>query len=98
VNAVIEEFLRHIGTQHILTLHIREENAVGERTNREVDIGALTFDRTQSMIIVCVCLSFKRILNSSYNERTGISLLNFFLVMLLGRGLFLLPSERNASV
>ena len=48
VNAVIEEFLRHIGTQQILTLaYSKEENAIVERTNKEVNrhLRALTFDK-----------------------------------------------------
>jgi transposase InsO family protein len=103
VNAVIEEFLRHIGTQHILTLsYSKEENAIVERTNKEVNrhLRALTFDRnTVDDYRLCVPI-VQRILNSSYNERTGISPaeLLFGNAVKLDRGLFLTPSERNASV
>jgi transposase InsO family protein len=103
VNAVIEEFLRHIGTQHILTLaYSKEENAIVERTNKEVNrhLRALTFDKnTVDDYRLCVPI-VQRILNSSYNERTGISPaeLLFGNAVKLDRGLFLPPSERNASV
>jgi transposase InsO family protein len=103
VNAVIEEFLRHIGTQHILTLaYSKEENAIVERTNKEVNrhLRALTFDKnTVDDYRLCVPI-VQRILNSSYNERTGISPaeLLFGNAVKLDRGLFLPPAERNASV
>jgi transposase InsO family protein len=100
---VIEEFLRHIGTQHILTLaYSKEENAIVERTNKEVNrhLRALTFDKnTVDDYRLCVPI-VQRILNSSYNERTGISAaeLLFGNAVKLDRGLFLPPAERNASV
>lgn len=103
VNDVIEEFLRHIGTQHILTLaYSKEENAIVERTNKEVNrhLRALTFDKnTVDDYRLCVPI-VQRILNSSYNERTGISPaeLLFGNAVKLDRGLFLPPAERNASI
>jgi transposase InsO family protein len=103
VNAVIEEFLRLIGTQHILTLaYSKEENAIVERANKEVNrhLRALTFDKnTVDDYRLCVPI-VQRILNSSYNERTGISPaeLLFGNAVKLDRGLFLPPAERNASI
>jgi hypothetical protein len=73
---VIEEFIRLVGTQHILSLaYSKEENAIVERANKEVNrhLRALTFDRnTIDDYRLCVPI-VQRILNSSYNERTGIS-------------------------
>jgi transposase InsO family protein len=103
VNAVIKEFLRHIGTQHILTLsYSKEENAIVERTNKEINshLKALTFDKnTVDDYRLCVPI-VQRILNSSYSERTGISSteLLFGNTINLDRGLFLPPAERNASI
>jgi hypothetical protein len=76
VNAVIEEFIRLIGTQHILSrAYSKEENAIVECANKEVNrhLRALTFDRnTIDDYRLCVPI-VQRILNSSYNETTGIS-------------------------
>jgi len=100
---VIEEFLRHIGTQHILTLsYSKEENAIVERTNKEVNrhLRALTFDKnTVDDYRLCIPI-VQRILNSSCNDRTGISAaeLLFGNAVKLDRGLFLPPAERNASI
>jgi hypothetical protein len=100
---VIKEFLRLIGTQQILTLaYSKEENALVERTNKEVNrhLIALTFDRsTVDEYKLCIPM-VQRILNSSYNERTGISPaeLLFGNAVQLDRSLFLPPLERNASI
>ena len=100
---IIEEFLRHIGTEHILTLaYSKEENSLVERANKEVNrhLIALTFDKnTVDDYKLCIPI-VQRILNSSYNERTGISAaeLLFGNAIKLDRGLFLPPAERNASV
>jgi hypothetical protein len=100
---VIKEFLVLVGTQQTLTLsYSKEENSLVERTNKELNrhLIALTFDRN----IVAdykLCLPIiQRILNSSYNKRTGISPaeLLFGNAMKLDRGLFLTPAERNTSV
>ena len=100
---VIEEFLRLIGTQQVLTLaYSKEENALVERTNKEVNrlLIALTFDKnTVDDYKLCIPI-VQRILNASYNERTGISAaeLLFGNAVKLDRGRFLPPAERNASV
>jgi hypothetical protein len=100
VKAVIEESLRHIGTQHILTLsYSKEENAIVERANKEVNrhLRALTFDTiTVDDYRLCVPI-VQRILNSSYNERTGISPaeLLFGNAVKLDRGLFLPPKIKK---
>jgi hypothetical protein len=103
VNAVIEEFFRHIGTQHVLTLaYSKEENAIVERTTKKVNrpLRALTFDKnTVDDYRLCIPI-VQRILNWSYNERTGISPaeLLFGNAVKLDRGFFLPPAEWNASV
>jgi hypothetical protein len=45
---VIKEFIRLVGTQHILSLaYLKEKNAIVELANKEVNrhLRALTFDR-----------------------------------------------------
>jgi hypothetical protein len=74
---VIEEFLHH------MVENPKEENSIVERTNKKVNrhLRALTFDKnTVDDYRLCVPI-VQRILNSSYNERTGISASDF-LVML----------------
>jgi transposase InsO family protein len=103
IATVIEEFLRLIGTQHMLTLaYSKEENSLVERANKEVNrhMRALTFDSsTIEDYQLCIPI-VQRILNSSYNDRTGISPaeLLFGNAISLDRGLFLPPAERNASI
>jgi hypothetical protein len=100
---VIEKFIHHIGTQHILTLsYLKEEFAIVERNNKEVNrhLRALSFDNnTVDDYRLCVPI-VQGILNSSYDERTGISAaeLPFGNAVKLNRGLFLPPAERNASI
>jgi hypothetical protein len=70
---VIEEFLRHVGTQYILTLsYSKEENAIVEQTNKEVNrhLRALTFDKNTVNDYRLYVPIVQRNLNSSYNERT----------------------------
>jgi hypothetical protein len=103
VNEVISDLLQLVGVQQQLTLsYSKEENSLVERSNKEVNrhLQALTFDKnTIDEYKLCVPI-VQRIINSSYNSRTGISpaQLLFGNSINLDRGLFLPPSERNASV
>ena len=75
-NELIEEFLRLVGTAHNLTLaYSSEENAIVERTNKEVNRHLRVF-----IYDTCIpedyhlCLPFiQRIINSSQNHRSKVS-------------------------
>ena len=75
IAAVIKEFLTLVGVEQCLTLYSKEENAVVERYNKEINrhLRALTFhnvslgDCTKSLPFV------QRALNSNHSDRLKIS-------------------------
>ena len=76
VDAVIQQFLTAVGTQHNLTLaYSSEENAVVERCNKEVNrhIRAFSFDKATTDDYQGILPFVQRILNSSINERMKVS-------------------------
>jgi hypothetical protein len=94
VNHVIEEFLRLIGTEHLLTLaYSKEENAMVERANKETmrhvraifDSQIMADDYEMSLPLV------QRIMNASIHEAIGVSpsQLLFGTSINLDRGIFL---------
>lgn len=99
VNDVIEELLRLVGTEHLLTLaYSKEENAIVERANKEVmrHLRAIIFhknvidDWQYSLPLV------QRIMNASVHESIGVSpaQLLFGDAITLDRG-FLLPQTSD---
>ena len=99
---VIKQFLSLVGTEHCLTLaYSKEENSIVERANKEVNrhLTALTFDSSVIENDKVALPLVQRILNSAYDERTKVSpaQMLFGKALSLDRGIFLPPSERNAS-
>ena len=92
-----------IGTEHCLTLaYSKDENSIVERANKEINrhLIALTFDSSVIENYKVTLPIVQRILNSAYDERTKVSpaQMLFAKALSLDRGIFLPPSERNASV
>ncbi len=101
VNDLIEEFLRLVGTEHLLTLsYSKEENAIVERANKEVmrHLRAIIFQKNilddwrPSLPLV------QRIMNASVHDSIGVSpaQLLFGNAITLDRGI-LLPFNSNSS-
>ena len=76
MNDTVREFLLRTGTPHNLTLaYSKQENAIVERVNKEVNrhLRAFTFDLT-NLNAYKLCLPFvQRIINSSVHSSTGAS-------------------------
>ena len=76
MNEIIREFLLRTGTPHNLTLaYSKQENAIVERVNKEVNrhLRAFTFHST-NLEAYRLCLPFvQRIINSSVHSSTGAS-------------------------
>ena len=76
MNEIVREFLLRTGTPHNLTLaYSKQENAIVERVNKEVNrhLRAFTFDST-NLEAYKLCLPFvQRIINSSVHSSTGVS-------------------------
>jgi hypothetical protein len=76
MNDIVGEFLLRTGTPHNLTLaYSKQENAIVERVNKEVNrhLRAFTFDST-NLEAYKLCLPFvQRIINSSVHSSTGAS-------------------------
>ena len=98
VNSIIKEFLLLVGTEHCLTLaYSKEENALVERANKEVNrhLRAFTFDSStvenwrQSLPMV------QRIMNTSFSDRTKLapSQILFGNALDLDRGIFVPTRE-----
>ena len=76
MNEIVREFFVRTGTPHNLTLaYSKQENAIVERVNKEVNrhLRAFTFDAT-NLEAYKLCLPFvQRIINSSVHSSTGAS-------------------------
>jgi transposase InsO family protein len=98
VNDLIKEFLLLIGTEHCLTLsYSKEENALVERMNKEVNrhLRAFTFEKSTIDDYRLSLPMVQRIINSSVSDRTKLSSsqLLFGNAIDLNRGLFVPPKE-----
>ena len=79
VNSLIREFLLLVGTEHCLTLaYSKEENALVERANKEVNrhLRAFTFDASTVDNWRFALPMVQRIMNSTYSDRTKLSSAN----------------------
>jgi transposase InsO family protein len=101
VNAVIREFLMLVGTEHCLTLaYSKEENALVERANKEVNrhLRAFTFDSNTIDHWRLSLPMVQRIMNATFTDRTKFSSsqLLFGNAINLDRGIFL-PSKEVSN-
>ena len=101
VNSVIREFLLLIGTEHCLTLaYSKEENALVERANKEVNrhLRAFTFDSNTVDSWRLALPMVQRIMNTSFSDRTKLapSQLLFGNALDLDRGI-ILPSRESVQ-
>ena len=100
---LIREFLILIGVKHCLTLaYSKEENAIVERYNKEINrhLRTLTYDNS-SLIDYKKSLPFvQRILNSNHSDRLKISAAQMLFgnMLNLDRGIFLPLEERPVSI
>ena len=98
VNSIIKEFLAMIGTEHCLTLaYSKEENALVERANKEVNrhLRAFTFDSSTVDNWRISLPMVQRIMNATFSDRTKLSSAKILFgnAINLDRGIFAPPSE-----
>ena len=100
---LIREFLLLIGIKPCLTpAYSKEENAIVERYNKEIDrhLRALTYDNSSLTDYRKSLLFVQRILNSNYSDRLKIlaAQMLFGNMLNLDRGIFLPLEERPVSI
>ena len=98
VNSLIREFLLLIGTEHCLTLaYSKEENALVERANKEVNrhLRAFTFDANSVDQWRLALPMVQRIMNATFTDRTKLSSAKILFgnALNLDRGIFAPSSE-----
>ena len=98
MNDTVREFLLRTGTPHNLTLaYSKQENAIVERVNKEVNrhLRAFTFDLT-NLNAYKLCLPLvQRIINSSVHSSTGPASLLFGNQLNLDRGILIRFPDPN---